>query len=129
MKEKVAKWLANQVDTTDIQSIQLEINDQQWDGASFIRSGEQMYYLVGKRPIYWERVCYILQVDDSGVLGKIKEHEWFIGGWVEKDPTPDDPFGDHWIMVPWIIEDEPNSRIDEFESEQYQRIFVTLKEF
>lgn len=124
MKEKVAEWLASQVDTTDVRPIQLEINNRRWDGAAFIRNGEQMYYLIGKRPIHQSRVCYILQI---GV--KFKEHEWFIGGWIEKDFTPDNPFGDHWIMIPWIIEGEPDSRIDEFESEPYRRIFVTLKEF
>ncbi len=50
MKEKVAEWLASQIDTSDVRPVRITINNQQWDGAVFIHSGEEMFYLVGKRP-------------------------------------------------------------------------------
>ena len=88
--------------------------------------------MIGERPRHEGRkVCYHLLVDDPNDPAKssYKEHEWFVGGYIEYPEDKDvHPFGAHWILVPWVIEGDTDSRIDDFE-EEYERVIVTLKEF
>lgn len=129
LRKRVVEWLNSQDDVTDVRPVQIWLHSFWWQGATFIRGGEQVYYLVGDRPIHNDPICYLLQSDnlDDGVLDR---YEWFIGGYVEEPVDKEaHPFGNHWILVPWIIKDAPESHIDDYADEIYKRETLIVKEF
>jgi hypothetical protein len=125
---EVAEWLNSQDDVTNVHPVQVWLHDFGWQGATFIRNGEQVYYLLGERPTHRDPTCYLLQSFDSDDLDP---YEWYIGGYFHGNPnerTQANPFGNHWLLVPWIIEDDPESKIDDY-TESYERTTLSVKEF
>jgi hypothetical protein len=134
LRERVADWLDSQDDVFDVQPVSVRLHMLEWQGASFLRGGEEIYYLIGKRPKQPDPCCYRLEpYDDILNIDRPLSTDWYIGGYVEKTVsqmgTGEHPFGNHWILVPWVIEGDPDSRIDDYADEEYERITLTVREY
>jgi len=131
LRDRVAEWLDSQDDVTDVRPVQVRLHSMTWHGASFIRGGEKVYYLVGKRVAHREPTCYWVDTWDSEYSADLC-YDWYVGGYVDRSPnekTEEHPFGNHLILVPWIIEGDPDSQIDDYADEEYKRATLTVKEY
>ena len=129
LRDRVAEWLDSQDDVTDVRPVQVRLHSKTWHGASFVRGGEKVFYLIGERVVHNHPICYWIDVVDSGYTSPY--YDWYIGGCIEKSPnekTEEHPFGNHLILIPWIIEDDPDSQIDDY-AEPYKRATLTVKEY
>jgi len=127
LRDRVAAWLAAMNDSTDVRPVELSFYEQTcqtWQGAVYTFQGEQRYYLIGKRPVKRDHICYKIAAS---------KYDWYIGGfieWSDDEPLADwktHPFGNHWLLVPWIIEGEFNSKIDEYSDEPYTRLYIDVE--
>lgn len=128
MKERIAAWLENLLDTSDVKPVKVTIGNKTWEGAVYTQHDEQRFYLVGKLPKRYGKVCYL--INEVAEIVKIWKHEWFIGGYregLEPGQKEDHPFGSHWLLVPWNIPGDPESKIDDYEDTPHTRVYVDLE--
>jgi len=132
LRDEVAKWLEAKNNITNVKPVGLSLLGKKWQGAVYTCGGERRYYLIGTRPIH-KQTCYkLLDVSFGGIVPM--RYDWFIGGYFEeKEDYLSDrithPFGNHWLLIPWIIKGEPNSIIDEYEDEKYTRMCIDVETF
>jgi hypothetical protein len=131
LRDKVAAWLAGKDDVTDVKPVIVRINGKRWQGA-FYQQGEPQFYLVGERPVIRHPSCFKLLFPEDTTH---EIHDWYIGGhieWKEDEPLADwetHPFGNHWLLVPWLIDGQPGSKIDDHADETYTRQHVDVEIF
>ncbi len=117
LRDEVAKWLDSKNNVTNVRTVEISIYPSSWQGVAYTEGDEDKYYLLGFRPKQSRPTCY--RIEGS-------QYDWYVGGYLEGEKTEEHPFGSHWIMIPWIIEGDPDSRIDDFDYE-YTRAIVTVE--
>lgn len=124
LRDRVVEWLDSQNDVTNVLPVGVRIHSYHWQGAIFTRGDETSFYLIGKRPQPARLTCYVL---DPPLNCQCGQYEWYVGGFLEGEKTEGHPFGSHWLLVPWIIEGEPDSKIDEYSDDEYTRTFADVE--
>jgi hypothetical protein len=130
LREKVAEWLYGQDDVTDVRPVTVRLHMLEWQRAAFTKGGEERIYLIGRRFHHDYPVCYI--IDDYDCVCETPQVDWYIGGYDEtplNEKSEEHPFGNHWVLVPWFIEEDPESRIDDYADEPYERMTLILREY
>lgn len=131
MKKKVAAWLESLLDTSDVKPVKVTIGSKTWEGAVYTVDDEQKFYLVGKLPNRYGKVCY--NINEIAEVVKPWNYEWFVGGYIDnyEELGPEyqkyHPFGNHWLLVPWNIPGDPKSKIDDHENTPHTRVHIELE--
>jgi hypothetical protein len=130
-RHKIAEWLASLPGNTNVIPVTAEINlSRRYNGASFTRDGEKMFYFSGKCPIQEEGFCFVVDYFDPEAADAYNpdDYEWYIGGVVQCEPCDEYPFGSHWVLIRWEIPGDDDSQIDDFSGYEYKRLEVLVKE-
>ena len=118
---------------TDVRPVTIYVGEHNttYQGAGYVIEGERRYYLVGKRPRFNGETCFVLSRGDLHDLS-VNKYDWYIGGYHWRPGsrrTVAHPFGNHWLMVPWVIPGDDDSKIDDNAEYQYRRIEAYLREY
>jgi len=128
LRNEVAQWLNSKNNVTNVREVTVYLGKRYWHGVAYTEGDEDRYYLLGFHPKQSRPSCYQLSpFDDKKALAGI-QYDWYVGGYYQGESTEVHPFGSHWIVVPWIIEGEPDSRIDDDSDDQYVRLFLMVEE-
>ncbi len=132
LRDKVGAWLNSQNDATDVKPVMLMLNGKRYQGAYYRLQGEQRLYVIGKRPDQKGPTCYRIHLLEESTVDD-DQRDWYIAGSIQNESNFDSvdwenhPFGNHWVVVPWDIEDDPDSRIDDYSDEEYCRQYIDVE--
>ncbi len=92
---RVKEWLES-VGAKAVESVNVTIGNETWEGVRYHQHGHEKFYLVGMLPKDWEPINKIYYTLDN--------EEYHVCAWMQDSDELDEqslqfhPFGNNWIM-------------------------------